>query len=383
MRYRSLIVIGLCIGMAYLAVSCAPSGQDPADAQPEATSAYQTLVALGVIQPEETETPSTRTPRPDVSQDDLPPSPTPTLTPTITPTQVQGDCTDEATFGDDIDVTIPDDTEVAAGISLRKTWRITNSGTCTWTPSYQLVFSNGDQMGGPTVQPLSISVSPGASANLSIDIVSPTEPGTYQGFWRIRNAAGAYVDGPTGDVITLWVKIVVSDDPLAADIQEVTLVIAESLSGYVLSDGSVGVPTNVGDTDDDLSMQAFMTWVVSSIPVGSNIQEVEVDFSDFDTLGTPFADLQCLRAYPHDYGTLDSSDYIPGPVTGSIARWCDSAGLGTPLTSNAFLTAIQDKLGSDHFQIRMQFNNAPTDGDGVTDLVRFGEVTLLVRYIEP
>jgi hypothetical protein len=338
---------------------------------------------MGVIQPEATEPTSTMTPQPDVSQDDLPPSPTPTLTPTVTPTQNLDDCTDEATFGDDIDVTIPDDTQVAPGVYLRKTWRITNSGTCTWTPSYRLVFSNGDQMGGPSVQPFSITVAPGASANLSIDITSPLDPGTYQGFWRIRNSVGAYMDGPSGDVITLWVKIEVTDDPIGADVQDVTLQLAEPLSGYVLSDGSVGVPTNVGDTDGDISMQAFMTWVVSSIPTGSNIQDVEVDFSDFDTLGTPFTDLDCLRAYPQDYGTLDSDDYITGHVTGSIARWCDTTGLETPLTSNAFLSALQDKVGSDHFQIRLQFNSVPSDEDGETDLVRFGDVTLRVRYIEP
>jgi hypothetical protein len=130
-------------------------------------------------------------------------------------------------------------------------------------------------------------------------------------------------------------------------------------------------------------MQAFMTWVVSYIPDGSNIQDVEVDFSDFDTLGTPFTDLQCLRAYPQDYGTLDGTDFITGHVTGSIARWCDETGLQTPITSNAFLTAVQDKVGSDHFQIRMQFNSVPSDEDGETDLIRFGDVTLRIRYIEP
>jgi hypothetical protein len=383
MRQRSLILFALCLIIASLAVSCTPSGQDPADDQPEATSAYQTLVAMGVIEPDATEPTATRTPQPTVSQDDLPPSPTPTLTPTATPTQNLDDCTDEAAFGADLDVTIPDDSEVAPGVSLRKTWRITNSGTCTWTPSYQLTFANGDQMDGPSVQPFTISVAPGASVNLSIDITSPLSPGTYQGFWRIRNPLGAYVEGSTGNIITLWVKIVVTDDPVGADVQDVTFFLAEPLSGYVLSDGSVGVPTNVGDTDSGLSMQAFMTWVVSSIPDGSNIQDVEVDFSDFDTLGTPFTDLQCLRAYPQDYGPLDGTDFITGHVTGSIARWCDETGLQTPITSNAFLTAVQDKVGSDHFQIRMQFNSVPSDEDGETDLIRFGDVTLRIRYIEP
>jgi hypothetical protein len=40
-------------------------------------------------------------------------------------------------------------------------------------------------------------------------------------------------------------------------------------------------------------------------------------------------------------------------------------------------------VGSDHFQIRLQFNSVPSDEDGETDLVRFDDVSLRVRYIEP
>ena len=100
-------------------------------------------------------------------------------------------------------------------------------------------------------------------------------------------------------------------------------------------------------------------------------------------MGTPFEDLQCLRAYAHDYGTLDSRDYISGSVTGSLARWCDIDDLQNPIISGGFLTALQDKVGSDHFQIRLQFSSIPSDGDADADVVRFNMAILRVKYTEP
>ena len=45
------------------------------------------------------------------------------------------------------DVTIPDGLPVDPGFVFKKTWRLKNIGTCTWTKSYKLVFVGGAQMG--------------------------------------------------------------------------------------------------------------------------------------------------------------------------------------------------------------------------------------------
>ena len=58
--------------------------------------------------------------------------------PAVTATQ---DC-DKADFV--TDVTIPDGTVLDPDESFTKTWRLKNSGTCSWTPSYAVIFSNGD-----------------------------------------------------------------------------------------------------------------------------------------------------------------------------------------------------------------------------------------------
>ena len=44
------------------------------------------------------------------------------------------------------DVTIPDETVISPGRSFTKTWRITNSGSTTWS-GYNLGFVDGIQMG--------------------------------------------------------------------------------------------------------------------------------------------------------------------------------------------------------------------------------------------
>ena len=76
------------------------------------------------------------------------------------------------------------------GQKFTKTWRVRNSGTCPWQPTFQLVFVSGTRMGG---QPAMVgkTVAVGATADLSVNLVAPTAPGTYQGIWQMRDNQGA------------------------------------------------------------------------------------------------------------------------------------------------------------------------------------------------
>ncbi|MEW6568511.1 MAG: NBR1-Ig-like domain-containing protein [Chloroflexota bacterium] len=116
-------------------------------------------------------------------------------------------CLDRATLIDD--VTIRDNTPLAVGEMFVKIWRLQNSGTCTWTTAYALVFFGGDHMQAPDSVPLAGTVPPGSIIDLAVDMTAPSAPGTYQGFWRLRNAAGSLFGlGAAGDQ-SFWVKIVV------------------------------------------------------------------------------------------------------------------------------------------------------------------------------
>jgi hypothetical protein len=138
----------------------------------------------------------------------LTPSPT---NPSATLPTAEGSCTDRARFI--ADATINDGTLLDPEVAFLKVWTLENAGTCTWSRNYSLNFFAGDRMGASAETTLAQPVEPGARVDLAIDLVAPAAPGVYQGFWRLKNAAGAYFGiGPDGDQ-SFWVKIVVPAPP--------------------------------------------------------------------------------------------------------------------------------------------------------------------------
>lgn len=146
-------------------------------------------------------------------------SPTPTLSiPTNSPTafatytpvpplQTITRC-DAAEFVSD--VTYPDGSIVGRGITFTKTWRIKNTGTCTWTTAYDLVFVSGDKLGAKNVIALPTAVSPGRSVDLSVQVTAPNQDGHYRGYWKLRNASDIQFGlGATGNA-TLYMDVNVS-----------------------------------------------------------------------------------------------------------------------------------------------------------------------------
>lgn len=164
--------------------------------------AEQTIAAI----PTETPTPTnTATPEPTSTATPTE-TPTPEPSPTEEPTPVE-DC-DEATFIDD--VTIPDGTELEPRKGFTKTWRLLNAGSCSWTPNYKLIFVSGDQMSGPSSQQLvNLEVPQGASIDVSVGLIAPSDPGTYRGYWMLKNAAGVpFGIGPTDQTFYLEIEVV-------------------------------------------------------------------------------------------------------------------------------------------------------------------------------
>lgn len=120
-----------------------------------------------------------------------PPAATATFTPLPLPTAIPLTATSICDIGHFLlDVTYPDGTIVSAGDNFTKTWRLRNDGTCSWTPSYALVFISGDSMSGPAVQALAGNVNPGQTVDLSVALTAPSSNGTYTGNWGLRNASG-------------------------------------------------------------------------------------------------------------------------------------------------------------------------------------------------
>ena len=151
---------------------------------------------------------------------------------------------------------------------------------------------------------------------------------------------------------------------------EVFPVIAES--GYVRSNGNPWPNyIYVGDDNNDISIQGFISFDISAIPAGATITNVKVDFTNYaSAMGDPFGSLGTLRFYAHNYGVLDGSDYYAGPPPAGYILYYNSAGSiavhDAPLVKNA----LQAKVGSSRFQMRLQFNVA-TDSNGDNDIMRW------------
>ena len=108
------------------------------------------------------------------------------------------------------DVTVPDHSIFYPGQTFVKTWRLKNIGTCTWTPDYELVFSSGDMMSGPTSQHLDQRVGPGETIDISVALTTPDSGGTHIGYWKLRNPAGGEFGWGSDQSKAIWANIEVS-----------------------------------------------------------------------------------------------------------------------------------------------------------------------------
>ncbi len=106
-----------------------------------------------------------------------------------------------------VDVTVPDLTVFLPNWQFVKTWRLENAGTCTWTPSYKLVFNSGNPMSAPKTVALTQMVKPGETVDVAVNLISPSEKGDYISYWTMSDYNGApFGTGAKGNGV-FWVKV--------------------------------------------------------------------------------------------------------------------------------------------------------------------------------
>jgi hypothetical protein len=203
MRQKLLITISTALLILLAACGSSKAATPALDVSGTFTAVAQTYAAqqlIGTPLPSATEIPSlaaTATLYPT-----FPPVSTAAVTSVSYSSSVTTSSCDNAAYTSD--VTIPDGTEEYIGDSFTKTWKLYNSGTCTWDTGYQLVYVKGSQMSGASTS-LTDTVSPGAYVEVSVDMVAPTTAGTYTGYWRMENVS----DDLFGD--TIYVQIIASE----------------------------------------------------------------------------------------------------------------------------------------------------------------------------
>lgn len=132
-------------------------------------------------------------------------TPPPSRTPTITATQPP--CDQVALVKD---ATVPDGTYFTPNTPFTKTWELKNTGSCAWNSYYSIVFIEGNLMKAPASQPLvpvGISVAPGQSVQVSVDMVAPGTNGKQSGLWKLKNPKGEVFGVGAGGLKSFWVEI--------------------------------------------------------------------------------------------------------------------------------------------------------------------------------
>ncbi len=164
----------------------------------------ETVTGLSTNTPEQPTITSSSTTTP------IPPTETSTSTstivpPTVTATEPIIPC-NRAEFVSDVNY--PDGSTVIVNANFTKTWRLKNTGSCSWTSGYRIIFESGDKMGALDETVLtSGSIPPGATADISVPLKAPSTEGNYRGYFRLRSP-DSVVFGINGDANdAFWVDI--------------------------------------------------------------------------------------------------------------------------------------------------------------------------------
>jgi hypothetical protein len=153
------------------------------------------------------------------------------------------------------DITIPDGTEMTPGETFTKTWRLENTGSCTWNSNYDLVFDSGNALGAAAVVGFpNVTVAPDQEVNLSVGFTAPTTPGDYRSEWKLRSDTGQVFGLGSSANATFFVEISVVA-PLSYTIEMVNshvcgtdtvITLAVENTGTEFLQSATGVVTNLG-----------------------------------------------------------------------------------------------------------------------------------------
>jgi len=271
------------------------------------------------------------------------------------------------------DVTIPDGTIMTPGQTFTKTWRFKNAGTCSWTPSYAIVFSSGNSLNGPATQALVGNVNPGQTVDISVNLTAPATPADYTSYWKIRNAAGVLF-------AQFYVQIKVQNTAtITPAIAQVVLNAVGGESGTIYEPAAgQGIPSTIlaGDTSANFIARGYMSFDISSL-AGKTITSASLNLSSCSQAQNPFASLSGIWVGELQYPLpLDQSDY---DLAGTGVQLLNSM----PGSSIDVKSFVQARLTEGKARIQIRLHPAgPSDGDGQADYLscNAGSVTLTIGY---
>ncbi|KAG1672876.1 hypothetical protein GQR58_015797 [Nymphon striatum] len=114
------------------------------------------------------------------------------------------------------DITVGEGESVSPSTKFVKTWQVGNSGEEPWPPHCRLEFINGINFGHLNSIVIQEPVASKQTTDLSIEMISPSEPGIYESQWRMCTSSGYFF----GDII--WVILTVSEAGLLGLTQQMS-----------------------------------------------------------------------------------------------------------------------------------------------------------------
>ena len=164
------------------------------------------------------------------------------------------------------DVTVPDGTTYAPNTAFLKTWRLKNIGTCAWTSSdVSLVFDSGEKMGAPSSVALPITVNPGQTVDVSVNLVAPSVAGHYFGYYKFKSISGGVFGIGSAADKAWWVEIYVSSSSGTG----YDFLANASSATWTSGAGALTYPGTEGNTSGyslKLDNPKFESGVVSALP---------------------------------------------------------------------------------------------------------------------
>lgn len=232
------------------------------------------------------------------------------------------------------------------------------------------------------------TVAPGERVVLSWDVEHATSVSIDQGIGTVDTIGSAVV---TPEVTTTYTLEATGAGSTArasvtirvqSTLESITIEADPEMSGYLRQSGAytmIGV--YVGDDQANRGIQGFLTFDISDIPESATVGRVILDLSGYDIpYDVPYPELDCLGAYVHEYNSL-YGQYWTGGLHNPVGTWCSLDDLDTPREFAALRDALDEELGENLFQFRLQFTDR-TDSDEEQDLVHWSRESLPTMTVE-
>jgi len=226
--------------------------------------------------------------------------------------------------------------------------------------------------------------------------------------WNISGATSVSIDPDIGNVAMTGTRIVSPASTtvytltatnavgtISAELQVVVGTVPQSKlelysiaseEGYVRSGGFVGQEVIIGENQSNVMVQGFLSFDISMIPPEATIESVSLDITNSNISGDPFTTMGLLMIYNHQYGVLQSRNFILGPGMNPLAQLYSPP--NQPIEGSALLNAVKTQMSEKQtrFQLRLQFakvpSYSPSYGRGPLNYLELpkGKTKLTIRY---